>query len=165
MCHLLKIYFLHKNTVHISTKLFFRFLPQRTAQTMYGMQKAVSSDKAADRLGSVRFPALIYLGQHRTIAPSSLSRLFAPLLQFPKWEIHTVFLHFWNFELEQKFWLRLLVELCGDALGVSLSGFCQRYSLINFVQKTCFDRNSGFPAISYCRSSSSSIGVSASVLR
>ena len=27
---------------------------------MYGMEKAVSSDKAADRLGSVRFPALIY---------------------------------------------------------------------------------------------------------
>ena len=43
-----------------------------------------------------------YIGQHRTIASSSLSRLFAPLLQFEKWEIHTVFLHFRNFELEQK---------------------------------------------------------------
>ena len=72
------------------------------------------------------------LRQHRTIAPSSLSRLFAPLLQFQKWEIHTVFLHFRNFELEQKFWLRLLAELCGDALiqvarknnctGITISG-------------------------------------------
>lgn len=52
----MKIYFLHKNTVHISTKLFFEFLPQRTAQTDVWMQKAASSDKAADRLGSVRFP-------------------------------------------------------------------------------------------------------------
>ena len=56
------------------------------------------------------------LGQHRTIVPASLSRLFAPLLQFEKWEIHTVFLHFSNFELEQKSWLSLLVKLCGVAL-------------------------------------------------
>ena len=57
------------------------------------------------------------LGQHRTIVPASLSRLFAPLLQFEKWEIHTVFLHFSNFELEQKYWLSLLVKLCGVAQG------------------------------------------------
>ena len=56
------------------------------------------------------------LGQHRTIASASLSRLFAPLPQFQKWEIHTVFLHFRNFELGQKFWLRLLAELRGVAL-------------------------------------------------
>ena len=56
------------------------------------------------------------LRQHRTIAPASLSRLFAPLPQFRKWEIHTVFLHFRNFELEQKSCLRLLAELCGAAL-------------------------------------------------
>ena len=30
--------------------------------------------------------------------------------------VHTVFLHFRNFELGQKFWLRLLAELCGAAL-------------------------------------------------
>ena len=30
---------------------------------------------------------LLPLGQHRTIVPASLSRLFAPLLQFEKWEI------------------------------------------------------------------------------
>jgi len=42
------------------------------------------------------------LGQRRTIASASLSRLFAPLPQFRKWEIHTVFLHFRNFELEHK---------------------------------------------------------------
>ena len=56
------------------------------------------------------------LWQHRTIASASLSRLFAPLPQFRKREIHTVFLHFWNFESEQKSWLRLLAELCGAAL-------------------------------------------------
>ena len=52
---------------------------------------------------------------HRTIASASLSRLFVPLPQFRKWEIHTVFLHFRNFELEQKSCLRLLAELCGVA--------------------------------------------------
>ena len=56
------------------------------------------------------------LRQHRAIASASLSRLFAPLPQFRKWEIHTVFLHFRNFELEQKSCLRLLAELCGVAL-------------------------------------------------
>lgn len=59
------------------------------------------------------------LRQHRTIASASLSRLFAPLPQFRKWEIHTVFLHFRNFELEQKSCLRLLAELCGAALNIS----------------------------------------------
>ena len=72
---------------------------------------------------SIRFMAGLsrtYLRQHRTIASASLSRLFAPLPQFQKWEIlraavasaswltdaayplrvHTVFLHFRNFELE-----------------------------------------------------------------
>ena len=56
------------------------------------------------------------LRQHRTIASASLSRLFAPLLQFEKREIHTVFLRFPNFELGQKSWLSLLVKLCGVAL-------------------------------------------------
>ena len=59
------------------------------------------------------------LRQRRTIVPASLSRLFAPLLQFEKWEIHTVFLHFGDFELEQKYWLSLLVKLCGVALAFS----------------------------------------------
>ena len=48
--------------------------------------------------------------------PASLSRLFAPLLQFEKREIHTVFLRFPNFELGQKSRLSLLVKLCGVAL-------------------------------------------------
>ena len=56
------------------------------------------------------------LGQHRTIVSASLSRLFAPLLQFEKREIHAVFLHFPNFELGQKSWLSLLAKLCGVAL-------------------------------------------------
>ena len=57
------------------------------------------------------------LRQHRTIVPASLSRLFAPLLQFEKREIHTVFLRFPNFELGQKSWLSLLAKLCGVALN------------------------------------------------
>ena len=64
--------------------------------------------------------ATFILGQHRTIASSSLSRLFAPLLQLKKWEIHTVFLHFSNFELEQKSWLSLLAELRGAALDFTV---------------------------------------------
>ena len=56
------------------------------------------------------------LRQRRTIVPASLSRLFAPLLQFEKWEIHTGFLHFSNFELGQKSCLRLLAELRSAAL-------------------------------------------------
>ena len=56
------------------------------------------------------------LRQRRTIVPASLSRLFVPLLQFEKWEIHTVFLHFSNFEVGQKSWLSLLVKLRGVAL-------------------------------------------------
>ena len=56
------------------------------------------------------------LRQHRTIASASLRRLFAPLLQFEKPEIHTGFLRFPNFELGQKLCLRLLAELRGAAL-------------------------------------------------
>ena len=56
------------------------------------------------------------LRQHRTIASASLRRLFAPLLQFEKPEIHTGFLRFPNFELAQKSCLRLLAELRGAAL-------------------------------------------------
>ncbi len=50
---------------------------------------------------------------------------FCPLPQFQKWEIHTVFLHFRNFELGQKFWLRLLAELCGVAQGKLRSELCE----------------------------------------
>ena len=57
-----------------------------------------------------------FLRQHRTIASASLRRLFAPLLQFEKQEIHTGFLRFPNFELGQKSCLRLLAELRGAAL-------------------------------------------------
>ena len=62
--------------------------------------------------------------QHCTIASASLSRLFAPLPQFRKWEIHTVFLHFRNFELEQKSCLRLLAELCGAAIEYNVQVNC-----------------------------------------
>ena len=47
---------------------------------------------------------------------ASRSRLFAPLLQLEKREIHTVFLRFPNFELSQKSRLGLLAKLCGVAL-------------------------------------------------
>ena len=49
---------------------------------------------------------------------ASRSRLFAPLLQFEKREIHTVFLRFPNFELSQKSRLELLAKLCGVALEI-----------------------------------------------
>ena len=75
------------------------------------------------------------LRQHRTIVPASLSRLFAPLLQFEKWEIHTVFLHFLNFELEQKSRLSLLVKLCGAALKILLETGI-RNSIIPALQAT-----------------------------
>ncbi len=58
------------------------------------------------------------LGQHRAIVSAGRSRLFAPLLQFEKREIHTVFLRFPNFELSQKSRLGLLAKLCGVALEV-----------------------------------------------
>ena len=57
-----------------------------------------------------------YLGQHRAIVSVSRSRLFAPLLQFEKREIHTVYLRFPNFKLSQKSRLGLLAKLCGVAL-------------------------------------------------
>ena len=63
-----------------------------------------------------------YLRQHRTIASASLRRLFAPLLQFEKREIHTVFLRFSSFELGQKSCLRLLAELRGAALKYKCQG-------------------------------------------
>ena len=72
--------------------------------------------KSQNRQRRQAMPSWLKLRQHRTIASASLSRLFAPLPQFRKWEIHTVFLHFRNFELEQKSCLRLLAELCGAAL-------------------------------------------------
>ena len=65
-------------------------------------------------------------GQHRTIASASLRRLFAPLLQFEKREIHTVFLRFPSFELGQKSCLRLLAELRGAAFKSGFpAAFCR----------------------------------------
>ena len=65
-----------------------------------------------------------YQRQHRTIASASLRRLFAPLLQFEKPEIHTGFLRFPSFELEQKSCLRLLAELRGAVLKKVLEEEC-----------------------------------------
>ena len=70
----------------------------------------------------------IKLRQHRAIVSASRSRLFAPLLQFEKREIHTVFLRFPNFELGQKSWLSLLVKLCGVALNPGISDTSSRIS-------------------------------------
>ena len=56
-----------------------------------------------------------FLGKLRINRLRLGSESFAPRLRFEKWEIHTVFLHFRNFELEQKSCLRLLAELCGAA--------------------------------------------------
>ena len=86
----------------------------------------------------------IGLRQHHTIASASLSRLFAPLLQFEKREIQTVFLRFPNFELEQKSCLRLLAELCGDAQ------FCvaaaERLLSILYFDRRCILNEAYLPA-------------------
>ena len=79
------------------------------------------------------------LRQHRTIASASLRRLFAPLLQFEKREIHIVFLRFPNFELGQKSCLRLLAELRGAALiifcrGVYLTENTYQAASVRFVR-------------------------------
>ena len=82
----------------------------------HGWRKVMPRSKHPRKASDEEIAASKKLRQHRTIASASLSRLFAPLPQFRKWEIHTVFLHFRNFELEQKSCLRLLAELCGAAL-------------------------------------------------
>ena len=82
----------------------------------HGWRKVMPRSKHPRKASDEEIAASKKLRQHRTIASASLSRLFAPLPQFRKWEIHTVFLHFRNFELEQKSCLRLLAELFGAAL-------------------------------------------------
>ena len=63
----------------------------------------IASSTETDKLSMIARTELFFLlRHHRTIASASLRRLFAPLLQFEKREIHTVFLRFPNFELGQK---------------------------------------------------------------
>ena len=50
---------------------------------------------------------------HKCVCESRGS--FAPVPQFQKWEIHTVFPHFWNFEPAQNISLSFLADLCGAA--------------------------------------------------
>ena len=57
-----------------------------------------------------------HLRQHRTIASATFAGSFAPILQFEKLEIHTVFLRFPNFILEQNLSSKPLAELCGVAI-------------------------------------------------
>ena len=75
----------------------------------------------------------VNLRQHRTIASASLRRLFAPLLQFEKREIHTGFLRFPNLGLGQKSCLRLLAELRGAAFN--LFAACGRETLRGFLSR------------------------------
>ena len=80
----------------------------------------IASSAETDKLSMIARTELFFLlRQHRTIASASLRRLFVPLLQFEKREIHTVFLRFPNFELGQKSCLRLLAELRGIAKRLS----------------------------------------------
>ena len=73
---------------------------------------------------------LCVLRQHRTITSADLSGSLAPVLQFQKREIHTVFPRFRNFELAQNLSLRFLAELCGVALNISIS--CRQKKAIAF---------------------------------
>ena len=63
---------------------------------------------------------LCVLRQHRTITSADLSGSFAPVLQFPKREIHTVFPRFGNFVLAQNLSLSFLAKLCGAALNINV---------------------------------------------
>lgn len=45
-----------------------------------------------------------------------LQQKTTPVPQFQKWETHTVFPHFWNFEPAQNISLSFLADLCGVAL-------------------------------------------------
>jgi len=47
---------------------------------------------------------------------SAFGESFAPSVQFEKWEIHKVFPHFLNFQLEQNPSPKALAPLCGVAL-------------------------------------------------
>ena len=70
----------------------------------------------------------IDLRQHRIIASADSHGSFAPILQFEKSEIHTVFLDFPNFILKQNLSRLSLAELCGAALNKSGTGMPLRYN-------------------------------------
>ena len=56
------------------------------------------------------------LRQHRTMGAAGFGGSFAPIAQYEKWEIHTVFPHFSYFRLGQNLTPNLLAPLCGAAL-------------------------------------------------
>ena len=97
------------------------------------MQKPLLSTMAREVFSCVILPR--FLGQHRTNASADLSGSFAPVLQFQKWEIHTVFPHFWNFEPAQNLSLSFLADLCGVALGKMISKNGDLAVLSSFIQK------------------------------
>ena len=66
-------------------------------------------------------PRGVILGQHRTIGAAGFGGPFAPIVQYEKWKIHTVFPHFPYFRLGQNLPPNLLAPLCGVALGKNVA--------------------------------------------
>ena len=107
------------------------------------------SIKKSSRTGAVRDDVVPVAGlrvrgrrQYRTIASAAFSGSFAPVLQFEKLEIHTVFLHFPNFILEQNLSPKALAELRGVALKtVHRTVFCGLRAAVLFES----DRYEKFP--------------------
>ena len=54
---------------------------------------------------------------HKCVCGSQ--RIYAPVPQVQKWEIHTVFPHFWNFEPAQNLSLSFLADVCGAVLMIA----------------------------------------------
>ena len=75
-----------------------------------------SALKLGDSHASVRNFLGMTLRQHRTMGAAGFSGSFAPIVQYEKWEIHSVFPHFPYFRLCQNLSPNLLAPLCGATL-------------------------------------------------
>ena len=78
---------------------------------------------------------LLLQGQHRAMGAADFGGSFVPIVQYKKWEIHTVFPHFSYFRLEQNLSPNLLTPLRGVAQELSLyfsGGLCYNDSIFSF---------------------------------
>ena len=57
-----------------------------------------------------------YIRQHRTMGAAGFSGSFVPIVQYEKWEIHSVFPHFLYFRSGYNRSQNLLAPLCGVAI-------------------------------------------------
>ena len=78
---------------------------------------------------------LLLQWQHRAMGAADFGGSFVPIVQYKKWEIHTVFPHFSYFRLEQNLSPNLLAPLRGVAQELSLyfsGGLCYNDSIFSF---------------------------------